>query len=262
MKIYDEIAQYIQGGLNTKAADSPLTFHLRTDHNYIEPVKRDALTIQGILSFTPQDIMPIQGLDLMTVSCSVDFVCPKELVDEAMALCLAFVQEGRGEVFPLGEYAALATYTTPERGGVDMVGEIGEAQSITFFPTIQLIKNGYMANNASIAIDGQAVYATSWEIGKTRTVPTDNQANSETLKGNAQTQAIAISLSFIATKTNTMNALMSEIMSLEMLNETHNITFTGLTNSAQTFKTVLTTGAISGQAGGLVYITAAFTISR
>lgn len=261
MKIYDEIAQYIQDGLNEKASGSPLTFHLRTDHNYIEPVKRDALTIQGILSFTPQDIMPIQGLDLMTVSCSVDFVCPKELVDEAMALCLAFVQEDRGEVITLGEYVALATYTTPERGGVDMVGEIGEAQSITFFPTVQLIKDGYMANNVGISIDDQLVDATSWEIGKTRTVPTDNQANSQALRGNAQTQAIAISLSFIATRTRTMNNLIDEIMSSEQLNVTHEIFITGLF-AGRRYKVVMTTGAISGQAGGLVYITAAFTLSR
>lgn len=266
MKIYDEIASYIEAGLNALAADSPVQFDLRVDYNYIEPTAspKAATTVSGLLSFTAQDLEPVQGADFLIASASVDFVCSKELASEAIAICEAFTRQNRGEAFELGDYVAVATYSfPPDVGDVQLVGEIGEGVSITFFLTYNLIKNGYVANNLVLTIDGTAVYSTSFEIAKTRTVPTDNQANSEVLQGNAQAQAIVLTTSFVATTAPPIQSLMTEIMSVSELNATHEV---GVQFSAAlgatTYKTVLSTGSISAVAGGLVYINAIFTISR
>lgn len=265
MKIYNNIAKYIENRLNDLTGESPVRFNLQVAYNYIMPEEKpkDPLTVAGTLSFSTSDVMPVQGLDLFVPSAAVTFNCKKSLVNEVLAIVGDFIDEDRGEVLTLGDYVVIPSYTMPERSDLSLIGEIGEGEAVSFYLTYTMIKNGYTANNIKLTIDGAAVYATSFQLAKTRTVPSDNQANSEILQGNAQAQSIVLSAEFIATSDTAITGLIGEIMSEEQLSATHNVSVQmGGSATATTYKTVLSTGSISAQAGGLVYLSTVFAISR
>lgn len=261
MKIFQYIAMHLQKGLNelSKTHGNYIEFSVRDMYDYIEPSSKTMTRISGIVSYSSEDILPIQGLDVLNANATVTFTCCKEMAYEVSDYIELYSQEQKGKTVKLNGYSAIPTFSTPTRSEIYMAGEIGEAIDVSFACSYVLVKNAILANQVTFNIDGKSVGCTSFEIGKTRTCPSDNQENNETVRAEAQTQTLAFTIN--AVLTDEFNFLMDEIKSLGLLAKTHTLSIDGMGESVA-YKVILSSGTIQGQAGGALVVNLLFVLAK
>lgn len=263
MKIYQHLAKAIENGLNdvvilANPQNPCLVFSVKDMYDKIEQSDKKS-KIAGVVSYKSKDILPIAGLDIYIAPASVSLVCAKEWADTVVEVIEMMSQAAKGKTQTIGEYAAIPTYSTPTRSEIGLVGQLAEAMSISFDCSWVLIKNGILANQVKVSIDNKALTLTSFEFSKTRSCPSDNQENSEIVKSEAQTQSLGFNFSAILTSD--FADLIDEIMTQNRLKQTHTLSVEGLTDTYYTYNALMTSGNITGQMGGAVASTMAFTIA-
>lgn len=260
MKLYELIAQQIEQDINKVSPDSPLYLKVDVDYAYMPPDERPEKIVPGILSFSPEDILPVSGVNILTLNADVSFVCAKEDAAEVRALCEAYIEKNNGNVTQISEYVAMPTFSTVTPSSeVIMAGQLGESEAVSFYLSYVLIKDGYAANGVAFKLDGKPFSVTSFDINKTRTAQSDNIYNNETLKSSAETQAIAFQFAAILTKD--FSDITVEILSSERLASTHTLDMT-LGDNSFSYTVLMQSGSILGEIGGLVNAQFAFVIAR
>lgn len=260
MKIFQFIAMNLQKGLNALATanKAPIAFSVKDMYDYIEP-STSPTKICGIVTYSSEDILPISGLDILTAPATVTFTCVKEMAYEVSSFIEAYVQQQKGVAVKIGEYTGIPTFSTPTRSDIIMVGQLGEAIEVSFMCSYVLIKNGILANQVNVSIDGKALGITSFEIGKTRSCPASNQQNNETVRSSAQTQTIGFT--FTAVLTESFDFLTQEILAMEFLSKTHTLVIGGL-GEDKSYSVLMQSGTVQGQMGGALMVNMEFIIAK
>ena len=269
MKIYELIANRIQKQLNAKRGeDSPVIFSLKAMYDetqFLFPNPDGLEVVSGELSFASDDIVPLSGLNILTVGGNVSFVVTKENACEVSDVIGAFIAADNGNVTTIGEYVVIPTYTTPNRSSIFLSGQKSESIAVSFYLTYALVKNGYAANDVKITLDSnedgtpKPIVVTEFSVAKTKTIPTDNVWNDEMLKGNPQTQTIAFEFAVILTTD--FEDVIDEIMSETDLAATHTLGIT-IGESTYSYSVALASGMITGVVGGVLNARLSFTIVR
>lgn len=255
--LYEQIAQNIQDGLN--ATSEVFEFSVKTMYNEQRPDNPNIYV--GTLSYTPADIVPIAGVNVLVLNGSVSFIVKKERAAEINAVLQSWLGSQQGVVSAIGQYSCIPAYETTSRGNIDLTGQMGETISISFFATWTLVQNAVLTNETTTILDGETLPVLTKSIAKQKNAPSDNQANNPILQAEATTQALAFE--YTAYLTNDYADLIDEILSVDdtSLEKRHTLTET-IGNTTKTYIVIMTVGTIAGNAGGVMTVQLSFVVAR
>ena len=253
-QIYELLAQKLEKDLNTYSDFTKFT--VKASYNEQEPSK-ELSTINGVLTFSTNDVAPIEGLDVYTLPAVVSFVCKKEYANEVMAIVTKYIADVRGLIQPVGEYFTAPTYSTPNQSELTMAGQIGESIKISMYIDYTVFKDVLFTNDMTVEVDGVRLLFNEFGIGKQKVCDTDNVQN------NSMTETIPIAqtltFEFKCFLTSSSQFLLNEMLGFNTLTTTHTLT---LTIGGKTFSyTVLMNGEVTGAVGGAMYCSITFLIA-
>lgn len=255
--LYEQIAKNIQDGLN--ATSEVFEFSVKTMYNEQRPDNPNIYV--GTLSYTPADIIPIAGVNVLELNGSVSFIVKKEQAAEINAVLQSWLGSQQGVVSAIGQYSCIPAYETTSRGNIDLTGQMGETISLSFFATWTLVQNAVLTNETTTVLDGETLPVLTKSIAKQKNTPSDNQAGSAFLQGEPTTQGLAFE--YTAYLTDSFSDLLAEIMETDItsLEKRHTLTET-IGGSSQTYTVSLETGTIAGNAGGVMTVQLSFVVAR
>lgn len=159
---------------------------------------RSTILINGVLGEQVSTPLPLQGLGSTLITQTLMFIIPidKSLqtgrADYAIQAINAFVQDvaglsgtlqdGTDEDTSRNTYAYVLSVSTPYVGQEENFVELGRAVPVTCQVTWQFIKDGVLANNITLTLDGMPVTLLDGAITRTRTGDAVNVQGSKEMK--------------------------------------------------------------------------------
>lgn len=255
--LYEQIAQNIQDGLN--AASEVFEFSVKTMYN--EQRSDNPNIYVGTLSYTPADIIPLAGVNVLVLNGSVSFIVKKEQAAEINAVLQSWLGSQQGVVSTVGEYSCIPAYETTSRSNIDLTGQMGETISLSFFATWTLVQSAVLTNETTTILDGAQLPVLTKSMSKQKNTPSDNQAGCAILLGEPTTQGLAFE--YTAYLTSDFSDLIAEIMDTDITSLARRHTLTeAIGGKTQTYTVSLESGTIAGNAGGVMTCQLSFVVAR
>ncbi len=255
-EIYELIAQQVENGLN--AISTVVKFDLKTSYNVQKPqISKNTKEIYGIISFSNNDIEPIENIENYTFPAAISFYCVKELGNEVQAIINAYIASNKGIIQAIGDYTTIPTYSTCSTSGIFLLGQDGEALQITFFAEYPVFSGVLCANQITYTLDGVPLPIVKYDTGKSKATNSDNIENTTALSNVPITQSIAFS--FIIYITTSLKFILQEIYSTGDLSTTHTLV-ANVDGTEYTYIVTMPNGAVTGIAGNVITASVNFAI--
>ena len=254
--LYEQIAQNIQDGLNETS--EVFEFSVKTMYNEQRPDNPNIYV--GTLSYTPADIIPVVGVNVLELNGSVSFVVKKGQAAEINAVLQSWLGSQQGVVSTVGSYSCIGAYETTSRGDISLTGQMGETISLSFFATWRLVQSAVLTNETTTKLDDETLPVLTKSIAKQKNVPSDNKAGFAYLQGEPVTQGLAFE--YTAYLTSDFSDLIAEILvtDYDSLTTRHTLTET-IGGTTQTYTVSLQSGTVLGSVGDIMTVQLYFVVA-
>jgi hypothetical protein len=271
------LASLIQTWLNDYATDFVFQIY-PNEGQYLAAVQSNQRQlptekVYGVLSDLPTDITPLTNLGLYTYTQELEVLAPVERgananvnhIDKVVNVLRSFLQGKSGQSGTITDSEsnvfAYVLSLSNISVGVENTGSFGTAIPVTLSVSWQFIKNGVLANNCTLTIDGELALCTSHTIEWTSVPQIDNVENSTYLKGYNSAQAITVSFVIPYLNTPLCKKLVNQIWDGD-LSTTYTVKYSDGIVADKT-KTMIALGIKqSGQPGLIEAISGTLNLSR
>lgn len=272
-----------------------VAFDLRTNTGTVKPmldkdlkkkIKRQCdVTINGVVTTTPNNVTPLLGLDNYNVLASLSVAVPtfsqvtdkldgKELVNIVYETFVKYITVNNGISFPaefvdintgeVEEYGVIPIFEMPTVTAQETIPSLGIGQTISMFIEYQIIKKAVFSADVQYFIDGEQLVVLNAVTTSTVVADTDNTENEEQLRNVITSNGVMFSLTMPYLDTPVMQNLVRQTFAPNITKKYTLKYIDGVAFTAeQPFEdtVVMQLGKVETSVGKIAGITAEFTLA-